>query len=476
MSVFSAFWVVCFFRICLHDKESHRNRDFNSHMAKGHHLQCGNESYISSESACCNGKITKGLSQLVADCCGTKAYNSLNEICCDGSLFTRSSAQVQCCGEVMYLPTDSCCFNNKLTDRKENHDCCGAESFDKTTHICCSNPLSVKPKKEPCTNLAVPPRSMSSSVTSTPLQKPEEKCGSKTYNPKNQICCSGLLYKASALTMCCGDRIYTPFDENVLCCNGTLHLNVPKQSECVGGVVYTNNTCNLSARPRLGEHCCGGQTYDPRTHICCNGHSHDMMNGNFCCGSNVYDPHNKSMKCCSGHLYKDLGEYAECCGNRFLNNPSQICCSSSTTAIIYDTKSNHHCCGHYYYNASLWNCCAENLKPTSRQNSVHAEYRLKQLTDLIPKICNETVLFGKVESVALGKRDRQVMLKVVNDFKDSWHYEYLDHCRTPALENGMTYLWKKTTNGYKPISTPVEQISDIHMFYTVCSQHKCQKG
>lgn len=115
------------------------------------------------------------------------------------------------------------------------------------------------------------------------------------------------------------------------------------------------------------------------------------MNGNFCCGSKVYDPHDTSMKCCSGHLYNNLGEDAECCGNLLLNKNIQICCSSSNRFIPYDTKSNHHCCGHYYYNASLWSCCAEHLKPTPTSlNSIHAEYRLKPLTELIPTICNKT--------------------------------------------------------------------------------------
>ncbi|XP_051726940.1 galaxin-like isoform X2 [Ctenopharyngodon idella] len=471
--------ILCFFAtffaqgICVHDKRSH-NTDFNGHMAKSHHLQCGNESYVSSRSSCCNGHVTNGLSQLVADCCGSKAYNSLNEICCDGSLFTRSSAQVQCCGKVMYLPmTHLCCVENNVTERKENHGCCGKESFDMTTHICCSNTLTVKLKNESSSDS--PRTYMGSSPGTRPLPKvPEFKCGSETYNPQEEICCSGNSYKASALTMCCGESIYTPFDENVLCCNGTLHLNVPKQSECVGDVVYTNSTCHLSARPRLGEHCCGGQAFEPHTHICCNGHSHNKKYGNFCCGSDVYNPHNESMGCCSGHLYNKSEK--ECCGNLLLeHNSNKICCSSSTHAMLYDTKPNHFCCGHYYYNASLWSCCAEHLKPTPSHNSVHAEYRLKPLTDLIPDICKKTVLFGKVESVALDKQHRLVVLKVVNVFKDSWHNESLDHCRTPALENGMTYLWENTNNGYKPVSIPVEKISDIHMFYTVCHQHKCQK-
>ncbi len=85
-----------------------------------------------------------------------------------------------------------------------------------------------------------------------------------------------LLYIAmyTCVFQCCGVDAYTLSDDNVLCCNGILRLNVPEQSECVGGVIYTpgNTTCQMSTRPRLGEHCCGGQTFNPRTHICCNGH------------------------------------------------------------------------------------------------------------------------------------------------------------------------------------------------------------
>ncbi|XP_056126195.1 galaxin [Rhinichthys klamathensis goyatoka] len=370
-------------------------------------LRCGNLSLISSGNSCCNGTLTRGLSQLVADCCKSEAYNPLNEICCNGSVFTRTSA-----------------------------------------HMTCNGGKGLK-------------------------------CGSETYDPKERMCCSGKLYRASALNKCCGTDIYRLIDDHVLCCNGTLHRNVSKKSECVGGVVYSpdNSNCNLSARPRLGEHCCGGKTFSPLTHICCNGHSHLKTNGNFCCGSNVYDHHKKFMKCCSGRLY-NLTQYnvkVECCGNLLVNKTNQICCSSSTNAILYDTKPNHHCCGHYYYNTSLWSCCAQHLKPTPSPNSSHTEDGLKPLMELIPDICNKTVFFGKVESVALGPHKRHIVLKVVNVVEDPWLNVSLDHCSSPVLENGMTYLWEKNSNVYKPLSISFDLISDIHMFFTVC-KHKCQKG
>ncbi|KAK2894857.1 hypothetical protein Q8A67_012086 [Cirrhinus molitorella] len=477
--------------ICHHDRGRNRDVGFSGQMKGSDSLHCcGNETYKISEGSCCNGKVTLGLSQLVADCCDSVAYNPLNEICCNGSLQTRSSTQAKCCGKDIYLTTTHlCCGGNKIFKQKENHSCCGKELYDMTTHCCCTKPtLEVKPKDEICcpnsTDSVKTECKQSSSLTRTRPKNSEFKCGSKSFNPLKKMCCSGSLHKkASALTKCCGKVAYTLTDNNVLCCNGILHHNVPEQSECIGGVIYTpeNTTCQMSARPRLGEHCCGGQTFNPHTHICCNGHSHNKMKGNFCCGSDAYDYHNQFLRCCSGHLYnlKQSSGKAECCGNRLLeSDKTQTCCSSSTNAIIYDTKSNHSCCGHDYYNTSLWSCCAEHLIPTPKPNSFPAEFRLKPLTDLIPDMCNKTVFFGKVESVALKNDQRHVVLKVVwqVDVKseiitDPFLHVSLDHCSSPATDNGMTYLWEEKHSGeYKLLSHPVDLTSDFHMFYYVCYQ------
>ncbi|XP_039539960.1 galaxin-2 isoform X2 [Pimephales promelas] len=402
------------------DTGSHGNTGSSGPMESSTPLRCGNESHISSGHSCCNDTLTLGLSHLVADCCGSEAFNPLNEICCNGSVFVRTRA-------------DMTCYEGK-------------------------------------------DRSHSSALSSS--TEPELKCGSETYNPKKEMCCSGKPYRASALNKCCGTKVYRLGDDNALCCNGTLYHGVSKKSECVADILYSpdNSTCHLPARARLGEHCCGGKTFNPVTHICCNGHSHLKTNGNFCCGSDVYDHHKKFMKCCSGHLYNVINNKgkAECCGNLLLENKTnQICCSSSNHAILYNTKPNHHCCGHYYFNTSLWSCCAQRLKSTPSPGS-HAEERLKPLVDLIPDICNKTVFFGKVESVALDLNKRHIVLKVVNVIEDPWLNVSLDHCNSPVLENGMTYLWEKNGNVYKPLSISFDLISDIHMFYTVC-KHKCQK-
>ncbi len=96
-------------------------------------------------------------------------------------------------------------------------------------------------------------------------------------------------------------------------------------------------------------------------------------------------------------------------------------------------------------------------------------------------VCVFLVFFGKVESMALENDQRHVVLKVVwqvnmkseNFIKDPWLHVSLDHCSSPATDNGMTYLWEENQNGtYKLLSHPVDLTSDIHVLYSVCYQKK----
>ncbi|XP_051513039.1 galaxin-like isoform X2 [Myxocyprinus asiaticus] len=410
--------------ICHHDKGGHIT-GYEGQIQEGHSLHCcGSQTYNISGSSCCNGKITPGLSQLVADCCESVAYNPLNKICCNGRIQTRNSAQDKCCGSEIYLMKTHLCCVDTIFELGENLFCCGNNLYNRETHCCCtsdSNDLQVKPKPETCcSNLAdvlstensFTKKSAGSELTqsqqqflsafvSLPTKVSDMMCASKAYNPQESICCSGNLYrKSSAIIKCCGKYRYSLLDETVLCCNGILHHNLPEQSVCVGGVVYTpgETACQLYVRPRLGEHCCGVKTLNPEIHICCNGHRHNKTNGTFCCGSEAYDPNDKSLRCCSGHLYiTRLGGKAECCGTLLLeDNTNQTCCSSTSHAMLYETQPKHMCCGNYYYNTSLWSCCAGHLKPTPKTDASDTEQSLKPLMELIPDICSKKVWQGAV--------------------------------------------------------------------------------
>ncbi|TRY81855.1 hypothetical protein DNTS_011417 [Danionella cerebrum] len=372
------------------------------------------------------GKMTWGIGQQAAYCCGSNAYNPLNEICCDKKIFTRPSAETKCCGK-------------------------GAiKNRDPQSHA--------------------PSRSHGLQFSSSLLGS---KCDSNSFNPQIQICCSGKIHqKSSELIKCCGEDAYSFTDRNVLCCNGILHKSVPEDSECVGGVIYIkeNSICHLSTRPRVDKHCCGKQAFDPRKHICCNGHRHLKTRGTFCCGSEVFAHYDKFSKCCSGHVYN--ANTTECCGSTiFEKKKSQICCSSTSEAVIYKKKDGHRCCGHHYYNTSLWNCCAEHLKPMSlKQNDRQLKERLKPLMELIPQVCEQKVFLGKVESQTLVETHRYVLLQVLwekhlNSTDGPWLQFHVDHCGSPVLENGMTYLWEKVNDDYKPLSLPVDLASDVPHLY-----------
>ncbi|XP_051952901.1 galaxin-like isoform X2 [Xyrauchen texanus] len=434
------------------------------------------------------GQIQEGHS---LHCCGNLTYNI------SGS---------SCCNEIYQMKTHLCCVDT-IFELGENLFCCGNNLYNRKTHSCTKD-LQVKPNLETCCSKMTDVLSTENSFTkksagstliqskqqpvstsvSPPTKVSDLMCASKDYNPQESICCSGNPYrKTSALTKCCGKDIYSLLDETVLCCNGKLHRNLPEQSECVGGVVYTpgETACQLYVRPRLGEHCCGEKTLNPEIHICCNGHRYNKKNVTFCCGSKAYDPYDKSWRCCSGHLYATrLDGKAECCGTLLLeDNTYQTCCSSTSHAMLYENQPKHMCCGNNYYNTSLWSCCAGHLKPTPKTDVSHTELSLKPLMELIPDICSKKVLFGKVESVALNSSQRNIVLRVfvrfhvnTSEIKDPWLNVALDHCSSPALEHGMTYLWEINNSVYKPLSHPIDQNSDIHMLLTMlqlyegCSQ------
>ncbi len=87
-------------------------------------------------------------------------------------------------------------------------------------------------------------------------------------------------------------------------------------------------------------------------------------------------------------------------------------------------------------------------------------------------MCLILVLFGKVESVVLRQKWRDIVLRVIVAVSEISQgpllFVSLDHCSSPALENGMTYLWEENNRKYKPLSIPVDLTSDIYMFFTAC--------
>ncbi|XP_018603934.1 galaxin-2-like [Scleropages formosus] len=79
--------------------DSHVNSCCSNQIYKGTGLCCcGKSSYNAIQDTCCNGNLTRGLSELVSLCCGSVAYNPLNEICCRSYVYPRQ-AHSGCCGK-----------------------------------------------------------------------------------------------------------------------------------------------------------------------------------------------------------------------------------------------------------------------------------------------------------------------------------------------------------------------------------------
>ncbi|XP_062860365.1 galaxin [Trichomycterus rosablanca] len=418
----------------------------------------------------------EGLSQNVSKCCGSKAINPLNQICCQKRILNKTSAQSICCGAEQYEEkTHLCCGNNMVIHKKLNPSdrCCGDKMYSKEQHCNTSSLPEHQEKHHRCDAK----KANQACSQNEDYRWEEDEC---------HICCSGILKRRSDLTVCCGTHVYQLSEKNVLCCDGVLHRNQPVGSKCIGGSTYSPNNytvCNKHAHLPAGQQCCGKDTFDPLEKICCNEHSHAKYNNGklmSCCGSHAYDP--SEHKCCAGHLHPTTDPKAECCGSVLLTDLSeQRCCSSDEKALVYKTQINHSCCGHWYYNVTLWSCCVQQLIPGPQNNSVKGFLSLRPPTDYsISTICNNKVFVGTVQSEAVKKTRREIVLTDVMNVRDTrvifknntLIVEDLDHCSLPLLKKGGTYLWKETSDmTYEPMSTVGDLASVLHTLLNLCSSN-----
>lgn len=103
-------------------------------------------------------------------------------------------------------------------------------------------------------------------------------CGGRPYNPRKQICCSGVLQPSPDYPYCCGTQAYNA--RTHMCCDGTVW-----------------------EAPIGFPLCCGTRAYDARYGICCRGVYWSTRNGITqpkCCGYRAYD--SRKYKCCQGRV------------------------------------------------------------------------------------------------------------------------------------------------------------------------------
>ncbi|KAK6297006.1 hypothetical protein J4Q44_G00331480 [Coregonus suidteri] len=471
---------------------------------------CGCRAYDPLNQLCCDSQILTR-TQPHSKCCGKDLYDEDHQLCCGNvhegrKVLTKMSSHHRCCGDNQFDQQSQCCCldSEPLSPQPLNASCCASSGsnprrisqsstncipgeqpcgrgacFNPTTERCCVNPRSRQGQRyshdQACCD---------GTLSRTPGPYNGASCGSQVYNPDINICCAGQLSnRVIGKNLCCGTTPYGVEDLGVLCCNQSLHHVVEDGYQCSpGGNLYLPSremVCGSHVHLNdPGKHCCGEETYDPQDEICCNGHKHQRLGNISCCGEKAYNPSSVQMKCCAGTLYNlqvqgRLSEEAQCCGTVLMEaGYNQTCCSAPGLDLLYPTQSGFTCCGHRYPNASLWSCCAGVLHPRSEPHTTNKnmipETRLLPLGDLKTDVlCYNEVLLGTVESVSIKMKERSIVM--VNAMSllashgkvsalPSPHYVTLtDHCSSPELVPGNTYIWVKT----RPYSDPIRFISDL---------------
>ncbi|XP_024300116.2 uncharacterized protein LOC112266667 [Oncorhynchus tshawytscha] len=471
---------------------------------------CGCRPYDPLNQLCCDSRILTR-TQPHAKCCGKELYDEDHQLCCGNVLkgrkvLAKMSSHHRCCGDHQFDQQSHCCCSETLSPEPLNASCCASTSSNyrgidasspncmpgERPEGCCVNHTSCQ--GHPHSHL----QTSAETRSHTPGLHDDAGCGSQVYNPDHKTCCAGKLSnRVLGKNLCCGKTPYAVEDRRVLCCNQTLHRGVEAGHQCSpGGHLYRPSreiVCESRVHLNdLGKHCCGEETYDPQDEICCNGHKHRRLGNMSCCGGKAYDPRSGQMKCCADTLYNlqvqdRLSEDAKCCGN-ILMEAGSTCCSAPGLDLLYPTQPGFTCCGHRYPNSSLWSCCAGVLHPRTERNTTSMNMipglRILPLGDLkTEKLCDNKVLLGTVESVSVKKNTRSiVMVNVmsmqawrghVNALPSPHHLTLPNHCSSPELVPGNTYLWVKTRHFPDTINI-ISDLSDhpspLHSILSRCSK------
>ncbi|XP_045559482.1 uncharacterized protein [Salmo salar] len=465
-----------------------------------HSKCCGKELYNEDNQLCCGDVVKRKVLTKMSGhhrCCGDHQFDQRSHCCCH---ITEPSYQLNpkplnasCCApaiqEVLHTIPPAQTGQHMGIDQSSpkcmpgEKPCGQCACFNPTTERCCVNPTSLQGQ-----SYSHDQTCCEGTLCHTPDKTAQghyhgASFGSQVYNPDINICCSGKLSnRVPGKNLCCGTTPYGVEDRGVLCCNQTLHRVVEDGYQCSpGGYLYLPSrdmVCGSHVHLNdPGKHCCGEDTYDPQYEICCNGHKHNRLRNVSCCGGKAYYHSSDQMKCCAETLYNlqvqdRLSEEAQCCGSVLMEAGStQTCCSAPGLDLVYPTQPGFTCCGHRYPNSSLWSCCAGVLysRPetqTTSKNMIPGP-RLLPLGDLKTEVlCYTEVLLGTVESVSMKTNERSIVMVNamymlasrghVNPLPSPHYVTLPDHCSSPVVEPGNTYILMKI-----PFSDTIRFISDL---------------
>ncbi|KAH0622699.1 hypothetical protein JD844_025228 [Phrynosoma platyrhinos] len=195
----------------------------------------------------------------------------------------------------------------------------------------------------------------------------ENFCGRQCYNPQFKVCCNGTLHNNIPGFQCCEDQ-YLHINTSGVCCGGQMHA-VQSDYVCCGGY-YT--------RVMTGEVCCPNEENWVSVGIgdsCCQGIPYSVSGNQICCGGLLHDGFNQ-----------------QCCGGKIVSKDF-ICCGNKENGKVYQLTSGMFCCGHEYVNMSSTICCTS----SSGESKAHIKKN-----DPAPLKCCETELIPKSEECCNG--------------------------------------------------------------------------
>eukprot|EP00058_Branchiostoma_floridae_P025047 XP_002610537.1 hypothetical protein BRAFLDRAFT_65704 [Branchiostoma floridae] len=360
---------------------------------------CGSTTYEFGEEKCCWAalKIPAG-----RECCRYRDYDPRNATCCGGQVHDGiPKDKKMCCGDTMRTDQQLCCQDNNwkyqlLTKRGQEDKCCLDHDtnhiliYDSEDMVCLHGKLSFKVQGQP-------------------------RCGSTYFDPREKICCSGVLHSKGdeADRMCCGrsTRAYSPSYQS--CCHGRIRTDPGHIWGCCRGKFYHKNEHDCSGphqrlvsyvgetptRPPpdiqtspAGEMItCAGKKYgrwseDGRERRCCDEKRNDKTyfpHNQTCCGSRVFDLPDETAGCCQGVAYDNT---TQCCIQQKVQNctdqptPSnpthtkvQFSCSGYKHDKYDEQGNERQCCGHSAksYTPATQKCCGTRVAdiPSSKAGS-----------------------------------------------------------------------------------------------------------
>ncbi|XP_062595465.1 uncharacterized protein LOC134256819 [Saccostrea cucullata] len=116
---------------------------------------CGKELYSKNSQKCC--KATNFRAPKDEDCCGQGSINLSSHLCCNGVKYSRTSANLACCGNQTYIngSSEDCCGGERTAHYRRVHNktkerCCGGETLALLDEDCCRTDVYSKQQQSCC--------------------------------------------------------------------------------------------------------------------------------------------------------------------------------------------------------------------------------------------------------------------------------------------------------------------------------------